>query len=62
MIVRVDPEAFDAIKKLCDLALRTAGLASRPMVNRILDNMLMEVTHGEATKDQPQDVQEKTIG
>jgi len=63
MIIRVDPEAFDAIKKLCDLALRAAGLQCRHWVNGILDNILMEVTDdGQATKDRPQDLQEKANG
>lgn len=59
MIVRVDPEAFDAIKKLCDLALRAAGLQSRQIVNGILDNLLMEVIDNgqkKETQEQPKNL------
>ena len=42
MIVKVDQEGFDAIKKLCDHALRTMGLQALKMVEGVHGNIELE--------------------
>ncbi|MCP4607687.1 MAG: hypothetical protein GY845_03080 [Planctomycetes bacterium] len=42
MKITADKEALDAITKLCDIALKTAGLSNMQAVSVILNSMTLE--------------------
>jgi len=57
MIIKVDQEAFDAVKKLCDNALRTMGLASLKLVEGVHNNIELEIAeNGKEKKEQPENL------
>ena len=63
MIVKVDQEGFDAIKKLCDNALRTMGLQALKLVEGVHGNIELEnQDNGKEKEKQPENLQEKIIG
>ncbi len=66
MIVKVDQEAFDAVKKLCDNALRTMGLGALKLVAGVHGNIILENQENgkakETKENEPNNVQEKRIG
>jgi hypothetical protein len=63
MIIKVDQEGFDAVKKLCDSALRTMGLGALTLVENVHKNIVLEnEENGKEKKEQPENVQEKVIG
>lgn len=62
MIVKCDQEGFDAVKKLCDNALRTMGLAALTLVENVHKNIVLENENGKEKKEQPENLQEKGIG
>jgi hypothetical protein len=63
MKIKVDQEGFDALKKLCDNAMRTMGLAALKLVEDVHGNIDLEIIeNGKEKKEQPENVQEKVIG
>lgn len=63
MIIKVDQDGFDAVKKLCDNALRTTGIGALTLVENVHKNIVLEnEENGKEKKEQANDIQEKGIG
>lgn len=62
MIIKVDQEGFDAIKKLSDNALRTMGLQALNLVEGVHNNIELEdQDNGKEKKIDTENVQEKKL-